>query len=42
MLSAEEAYMVKKQMSLNIHFIPCAKLKQRIEFCIDDLDTDIT
>ena len=42
MLNAEEAYMVKKQESLNLHLIPCAKLKQRIESCLENTDTDIS
>ena len=25
-VSLEEAYMIKKQQSLNLHFIPCAKI----------------
>ena len=28
MVTHEEAYMVKKQVQLQIHFIPCTKLKE--------------
>ena len=31
LLSAEEAYMMKKQKTLNIHFITCDKIKQRFQ-----------
>ena len=30
-VTVEEAYMIKKQQALNIHFIPCEKIKQRFE-----------
>jgi len=30
-VTLEEAYMIKKQQSLNIHFIPCAKITQRFD-----------
>ena len=26
-VTIEEAYMIKKQQALNIHFIPCEKIK---------------
>ena len=31
MVSAEEAYMMKKQQALQINFIPCQKLKNTFE-----------
>ena len=41
--TAEEAFMIKKQESLNLHFIPCSKLKQRFEdVCEYDFDQEIS
>ena len=31
LVSPEEAYMIRKQQTLNIHYIPCEKLKMRFE-----------
>jgi len=31
MVTTNEHYMIKKQETLNLHLIPCAKLKQRFE-----------
>ena len=35
-VTPEEAYMIKKQQSLNIHLIPCQKLKSRFQFVGSD------
>ena len=41
-VTVEEAYMIKKQQSLNIHFIPCEKIKHKFELgCSSSASQDI-
>ena len=43
MVSPEEAYMIKKQTALQIHFIPCNKIKNLfMQGVITHIDTDIS
>ena len=43
MVTPEEAYMLKKQQGLQIHFIPCAKLRSRFDqVTISNVHQDIT
>jgi hypothetical protein len=43
MVTPEEAYMLKKQQGLQIHFIPCAKLKNKFEqVVLSNVNRDIT
>ena len=42
-VTPEEAYMIKKQQSLNIHFIPCQKLKVRFQtVCSNSINQSIS
>mmetsp|Transcript_5395 Transcript_5395/g.6662 ORF Transcript_5395/g.6662 Transcript_5395/m.6662 type:complete len:155 (+) Transcript_5395:17-481(+) len=43
MVTSNEQYMVKKQETLNLHLIPCAKLKQRFEqLCDSNFDQELS
>ena len=43
MMGRNEAYIIKKQESLNLHLIPCTKLKQRFEqLCEGDFEKSIS
>jgi len=42
-MGSNEAYILKKQESLNLHLIPCTKLKQRFEqLCEGDFEKSIS